>query len=257
MKLTIKNKDNKPLVLLIEKKENQKGLVFIMHGLSGFKEQPHIEMFAKSFKEKEFTIIRFDTGNTCGESYGQFEDATVTQYLQDLEEVINYAKTQEWYQEPFYLVGHSLGGLCILLYTEKFPKKVKALAPISTVVAGKLHVQKYPKEILKNWKQKGIREWIGFNGKIKRLKWNFVEDGIKYDALKDIKKITMPCLLIVGENDIQTPKENIKLFYDSLTSKKEFHIIKGAEHTFRDQNHLEEIKNIFLKWINNVETDYK
>ena len=33
-----------------------------MHGLSGFKEQPHIEAFAQAFKDKGFTVVSsFDT----------------------------------------------------------------------------------------------------------------------------------------------------------------------------------------------------
>ena len=54
-----------------------------MHGLGGFKEQPHIETFAESFFELDYTVIRFDTTNTFGESEGNYENATVTNYLED------------------------------------------------------------------------------------------------------------------------------------------------------------------------------
>ena len=57
----IKNRKDQKIAVLIEVSENQKGLVFIMHGLGGYKEQTHIETFASAFKEKNYTVIRFDT----------------------------------------------------------------------------------------------------------------------------------------------------------------------------------------------------
>lgn len=39
----------------------------------------------------------------------------------------------------------------------------------------------------------------------------------------------------------------------ALPGDKEFHIIKDAPHTFREKVHLDEIKQIFLKWIDKVQ----
>ena len=41
-----------------------------MHGLGGFKEQPHIRAFAEAFTVKNFTVVTFDAANTFGESEG-------------------------------------------------------------------------------------------------------------------------------------------------------------------------------------------
>src|SRR3989344_7367385 len=138
MKIFIKNRNDKKIAVVVDKNQKSKGLAFVMHGLGGFKEQKHIQTFADAFREKGFIVIRFDTTNTLGESDGAYEDATVTNYYEDLEDVIGWASGQRWYQEPFYLAGHSLGGLSVALYAEKYPEKVKGLIPISTVVSGKL-----------------------------------------------------------------------------------------------------------------------
>ena len=251
-KITIRNWNNEKIVAVLDKKNKPIGLAVIMPGLSGHKEQPHIQIFKKAFDEKNFTTLVFDPGNSCGESYGKLEDATVTQYLHDLEDVIMWASKQEFYNEQFILAGHSLGSFCSLLYAEKFPNKIIAIAPISTVVNGKMNMDRYPKDLIKEWKEKGIREWKSHSGEIKRLKWRYIEDGIEHDTLKNIAKITMPCLLIVGEKDIETPVSDNKLLYGKLKCEKEIRIIKGAEHTFREKKHLEEIKNIILKWIEKI-----
>lgn len=157
-KIEIRNRKGQKVVVLLEKNENPKGLAFVMHGLSGSKDQPHIAVFAQAFKNKAFTVVRFDTTNTYGESDGKYEDATTTNYYEDLEDVIAWAKTQDWYQEPFWLVGHSLGGISIILYAEKHPGEVKGLAPISTVVSGKLSAEARGPEKMKQWQEKGFEE---------------------------------------------------------------------------------------------------
>ncbi|OGY56723.1 MAG: hypothetical protein A2Y84_01360 [Candidatus Colwellbacteria bacterium RBG_13_48_8] len=258
-KLSIRNKNGQNLVVLLEKIDNSKGLVFIAHGLGGFKEQRHIEIFAEAFREKGFTVVRWDAANTIGESGGKMEDATVTSYYEDLEDVIEWAKIQDWYKEPFILTGHSLGGISTALYAENYPEKVKALAPISTVVSGKLTIEADEEHIpgvIKEWRKTGwqINESKSKPGVVKKLKWNqFEKDALKYDLLPKADQLAMPVLLIVGGEDWGTSPESHKLLYDKLPGQKEMHIIDGADHNFRtpdyDKN-LQEIKQIFLSWIN-------
>lgn len=228
-KIKIKNRKGQTVVVLLERTANSKGLAFVMHGLSGNKEQQHIVTFAEAFKEEGYTVVRFDTTNTFGESDGKYEDATVTNYYEDLEDVINWAKNQVWYNEPFFLAGHSLGGICTTLYAEKHPSEVKGLAPISTVVSGKLS-----KDILssrptmKDWEKTGwrIEKSSSSPTGVKQLPWSHMIDRLKYDILPDAHKLTMPVLLIVGDKDDGTPYQHQKLFYDNLLGEKEIHIIK-------------------------------
>lgn len=255
-KVTIKNRKNQKLVVLVEEAQHPKGLAIVMHGLSGNKEQPHIKTFAEAFREKNYTVIRFDTTNTFGESDGRYEDATVTNYLSDLEDVITWVKKQPFYVKPFFLAGHSLGSIAIILYSQKHPNTIKGLAPISAVISGKLSLEtpKY-KNTWRNWKKTGWKEEISkrfsasYPWKIKRLPWAHMEDRLKYNVLLKADKLTMPVLLIVGDKDDSTPYKHQKLLYDLLPGKKEIHIIKNAPHTFTENKHLKEIKNIFKNWL--------
>ncbi len=255
MKEFIKNRKSQKIAVIVEKAKPQKGLAFVMHGLGGFKEQPQLEIIAEAFKENGYSVVRFDTTNTIGESDGNYEDATTTNYYEDLEDVIQWAGTQEWYQEPFVLAGHSSGAICVALFSENHPEKVKAVAPISTVVSGRLMVEfykRYEPENLKEWENTGwrISESRSKPGVIKRLKWHqYINDELKYDLLSKVDKLTMPILLIVGENDMSTPPEHQKILYDKLPGPKELHVIKGAPHTFREPAHLAELKKIINEWV--------
>jgi len=252
-KIFIKNRHNQNVSVLIEKADNQKGLAFVMHGLGGFKEQPHIENFAKAFRDNNYTVIRFDTTNTFGESDGNYSDATVTNYYEDLEDVISWSQTQAFYQEPFILCGHSLGAICSALYAENYPEKVRALAPISTVVSGQLSIEAHTREEMSDWEKTGWRTTIGYSSGItKRLKWAHMADRLKYDLLPKVNFLTMPVLLLVGEVDTSTPLSHQKILFDKLPGKRELQVIKNAPHTFRDEEHLREIYQIMDKWIKSL-----
>ena len=103
---------------------------------------------------------------------------------------------------------------------------------------------------MKEWRKTGwnIRESKSQPGLIKKLKWAYAEDKMKYDLLLQVDRLAMPVLLIVGDKDDATPPEHQKILFDKLSGKKEMHIIEGASHTFRGENYLKEIKDIFLKW---------
>ena len=255
IKQIIKNRKSQKIAVIVDIAPKQKGLAFVMHGLGGFKEQPHIQAFAQAFRKKGYTVILFDATNSIGESHGKLENATMTNYYEDLEDVISWASGQNFYQEPFILCGHSLGAMSAALFAEKNQLKVKALAPISLAVSGKLSEQTPDfKKISKDWKKNGIREWESSSqpGLIQSLKWSHVLDRRKYDLLPGAAKLNMPVLLIVGDWDDVTPLEHQKIFYKKITGKKQLHIIKNAPHTFVAKEQLDEIKKIIKKWIEGI-----
>jgi len=252
----IRNRHKKRIAVVVDS-GGDKGLVFVMHGLGGFKEDVHVAAFAEWFVDRGLTVVRFDAANTLGESEGKIENATITNYFEDLEDIIAWARTRDWYREPFIMAGHSLGGICTSLYAQKYPDKVRALAPISTVVSGKLSVEAHERhepERFAEWKRTGWREDESRSrpGLIKRLPWAHIEDRLKYDLTKKARDMKMPILLVVGEEDASTPPDHVKIFYDALKCDKEFHVIKKAPHTFRDPLHLAAVKHVFQKWINRV-----
>ena len=253
-KLKIRNRHGKNISVIVEENPQAKSLAFVMHGLGGSKEQAHIEVMAQSFKDLDMTVVRFDTTNTLGESDGDYADATVTNYYQDLEDVIAWAVQQSWYHEPFYLVGHSLGAGCVVLYAEKYPEKVKALAPISSVISGKLSLETHSKPELEAWEKSGwlISMSTSHPGLEKKLKWSHMADRLKYDLLDNIDRLKMPVLLVVGEVDTSTPVKHQEILYRALPGEKEIHVIKNAPHTFRDSEHLEELKDIFDNWLKKI-----
>lgn len=252
MKTFITNRDSNKICVVVEGPELKGKLAFVMHGLGGRKEQPHIRAIVEAFIKEGYTVITWDAVHTFGESTGgSFEDATITNYYADLEDVIKWAASQSWYCEPFVLTGHSLGGIATATFAERHPDKVRALAPTSTVVSGRLRLQ-IARDV-ERWKRDGIQVSMSHDGlREKRLKWSHIEDSLKYDLLDSVDKLTMPVLMVVGEKDDLTPVEHQQILFDKLPGKKELHIIKGAQHSFYEPHEQQELKQIVKDWVKSL-----
>ncbi len=250
---TILNREGKRIVIALDVHPQQEGLVFIAHGLGGNFESTQIKSFAQTFYNCKYTVVRWDATHTTGASEGSYEYATITNYLADMEDVIAWSATQAWYHEPFVLCGHSLGSICCVLIALKNPAKIRGLAPFSTVISGTLSLQApmYAKERIDAWKNSGWeeRKSQSIPGLVRRLSWSHFEDRLRYDILPHAHELTMPVLCIVGEKDDGTPAEHQKLFFDEIRSQKEFHIIPGAPHAFRESEHLAQIDAILTSWL--------
>lgn len=245
-KLFIKNRKGQKLSVLLEISKESKGIVFVMHGLGGNKEQAPIIAMAEAFKKAHYTVIRFDTTNTLGESDGSYEEATITNYYEDLYDVIVWGRSQNWYTEPFVLAGHSLGGIASALYAQQNPKNVKALLLLSTVISGELSAKspRY-KDVLKDWEKTG---WM-IRSSDNKLPWSHMTDRYKYNLLDSVNKLTMPVCMIVGDADTTTPSSHQQILFKLLPGKRIIHVIKNAPHTFSNYKHLEQLKDLSFNWI--------
>lgn len=254
MKLLIKNRSQQALSVLVENEKGKSGTVYIAHGLRGNKYQIHIQAFANVCLEHDLVTVSWDAANTLGESQGNLEDASLSSYSEDMEDVIAWSKSQDWYQEPFILLGHSLGAACCILYTAKYPEKVKALAPTSAFLSGKLYISSYSDDQLKEWRSSGYlsEESKSRPGFIKTYKWNLAEDLIKYELYDLASQIKAPILLMVGDQDTGTPLKSQQIFYDKLNSKdKTLVIITGASHTYQPKD-LDLVNRSLSQWLSRI-----
>jgi alpha-beta hydrolase superfamily lysophospholipase len=245
-KIFIKNRKGLKMAILVEEAENQKGLVFLMHGFLSFKEHPLITETVKVFKQNNFTTVSFDTTNSLGESEGNMEDGTTTGYLNDLEDLINWSKEQKWYNDKFFLVGHSMGGYCVADYAIR-NTNVKSIILFSSKVLG----DSPNKAELEDLKAKGFVEWESHStpGVFKRKGYKYFEDEINHNLLNIAEKIKCPVLIMSGDEDEVIPIEQQKMLFDKIKSKKEIHIFKNSDHNLKGRENSEELYNIINNWI--------
>ncbi len=257
-KLLIKNRHNLKISLVTNEHPSSKGIVFIIHGLGGFKEQPHIQLVTQIFFSAGYTTIVFDTTNSIGESEGKYEDATLSGSYTDLEDVIQWSKNQLWYKEPFCLAGHSMGGYSVVRFAEEYPEIVKGVFAWAPVVSGELSYKSSEREVeLAEWKRMGYKTRISNSkpGLELRLPWSHMVERLNHNLLPQAHKLTMPLLIVVGEEDTSCPPAHEKILFDAIPlSKKELVIIPKAPHTFRDEKHLEQLTDYLTSWLSKLDS---
>lgn len=253
----ITNRSGQTLVGDVRIANIPKGLVFIQHGLSGFRKQPYLAALCDYLHQQSFTVCAFDAANSFGESDGALEQATLTRHHNDLVDVISWAKGQSWYQSPYYLVGHSLGGASVILYAARYPEEVAALAPLSTVTGGKNWIyahETYVPADWGEWQRTGYREKVSkTSGKTGRISMAFVDDLRQYELLELAPKLTMPVFMMVGDKDTSTPVECQKPFFEGLSDKVKsascLHIVEGAAHTFEREANIQTLCQKLIAWL--------
>lgn len=258
---TIKNRHELKLVIQVDESSDPKGLVFIEPGQGGFIEQEHIKAFADAFLENKFVVVRFDPTNSVGESGGDIENVTYTNYIEDLEDVIEWAKTQTWFRKSFAVCGHSMGAQAAAWYVENNPESISHLLPIAPVVNYEVYIPTLDPVYKRNWQEKGYVEMASRSkpGIIKKIGWGVNESLKNYDLLPKADVLTMPVLLLVGEFDQSCPYENQKILFDSIPSKdKKLIKIPDTEHSFRDNKtkqydeKLKLVKEKISDWLKNL-----
>ena len=240
MKFSIKNRKDLDIVGDLLVPQNSKNLAFVEHGHGGYKEEKHIQVTEDTLFDHGYTVVNFDATNSIGESGGKYEYSNMQAHYEDLVDVIEWAKSQNWYIEPFVLAGHSLGGYSVAQY----PEKVKGVFPFAPVVSGKLSLEaaeKFHPEETKKWKETGWRHSMSESkpGTEKNLPWSYMEEKLHHDLLPQALKLTMPVLLVVGENDESCPADQQQMLYELVPGKKEIHVIPGARHVFKTPEHLD------------------
>jgi pimeloyl-ACP methyl ester carboxylesterase len=256
-KVSIENRHGLKLVIQVDTPDNPTNLVFIAHGQGGSMVQIHIQAFGKAFFENDYRVVYFDATHALGESEGELIDVTYDNYVEDLEDVINWARSQDWFQQPFALCGQSMGAQSTAWYAEHHPSEVKLIAPIAPTVNFDLWVSTMDSEYREQWEERGYKEELSRTlGVLKQVGWGVAESLKKFDLLPGANKLTMPVLFMAGEFDQPCPIENQMKLYELIPSKnKKFVKISGAEHSFRNNKtqeygkEVQEAKAALSSWL--------
>lgn len=244
------------IAVRIEIPENPKGLIVITHGWKSNKDSPSIAPYAVAALAHGLTVLRFDCTCSTGQSDGPVAQSTISSFVSDLDDVIDWAKTQPWFQSPYLMAGHSMGGIAILEHARRHPSDVRAIAPTATVISGHLSIEAYQRDDatrLARWQKTGFERQI-FTGGSARFPWSHMEDRLKYNALDYAAGLTLPVFMCVGSEDSSCPPDHQRLLYEALGSRdKELHIIHGAPHAIREPKPVAELKQYFSDWLVKIE----
>ncbi len=245
----IQNAQNESIYLELARDEStgNKKVAIIQHGLASNMEHPAVQTAKKAFLDKGYLVITFDSRYSLGKSGRNVADVRLSTFKNDLETVINWIKTQKFYDGSVTLAGHSLGGASILQYAAENPALVRDVIAITPVVSGnrweKSCMDNMP-DFCKDWKKNGI-----YHYQTAIIPYAVVEESKTYDALKLAENIKAKVLLITTSDDNIIAPRDVKDLYRTLGSNKALSVVSGGGHNFTTERSRTELYDSIIQFI--------
>jgi dienelactone hydrolase len=219
-------------------------VAILCHGFKGFKDWGPFNWIAEQFVANGLCLVKMNfSHNGLGESslteftdLNSFGENTINQELEDIQLVKEELQKEEWKEvldlDDLAIIGHSRGGASALITAieDEDIKKVITWATISDLNSW---ISMFNDE---DWKTNGkIFIKNGRTGQDMPVNYSFYEDvksnSNKYDILKRSDELSIPVLLLHGENDESVNPSSSQNIYD-LVLHSIYICIEGANHTF-------------------------
>ena len=252
METIIKNKQNEDICIEVLQPENPTSkLAFIGHGITSSKEEKAMEVSKEALLKAGYTVINIDFRYNFGKSQRGMEKASLNTFVEDFETVIEWAKGETFYTEPYTLLGHSMGALAATAVAANKKEEAKELILLTPPFEWEKAFQENRPENFAEFVQKGTMDRYNFfNPEDKdKLSINAVY-SIKEQALEEkISQITADTLVITGSKDITAPTKYTKSFCDKLKAKCKSIEIKDCDHTFSTEESANKLSSHLSTWL--------
>jgi len=244
-------KGNK-VVGILNNTNNYDWIVIFVHGFNSTKNHKHFLPIIDQLVNQGVSTFSYDTFGQ-GDSDGKLEDLTITEAVDDTLQAIEYVRSLGY--KNVGIVGTSFGGFVALIAAEKY-KRLKFLALKSPVSDYNKQVKVVASEDdLETWKEKGFINY-GDADHFVKLNYSFFEDMINYDAYKVATELTIPTLIVHGDNDKSvTISQSKKLA--SVLPNATLEIIHGADHGYKDPEHASKMRELITNFVIEQISHYK
>ncbi|MBD3253306.1 prolyl oligopeptidase family serine peptidase [Candidatus Pacearchaeota archaeon] len=247
LKLYFKNsKGNKLCGILSNPTGNLEVPIIVMCiGHSSNKDRPTYTSMEEKLNENEISSFRFDFYGH-GESEGKFEDATVSEAVDDAQKAIEFLKNKGYLK--IGLFGSSFGGITSLITASKSDDLfVLALkSPVSDYE--KVELLRKGEKGIEEWRQRGYVSYDSSDGIPLKLNYSFYEDIKNNNGYEAAKKIKIPTIIVHGDRDEIVPVEQSRKTADIIRNCK-LEIVKGADHRYTNPEHFEKCTKLLSDFI--------
>ncbi|NVJ87930.1 MAG: alpha/beta hydrolase [Flavobacteriaceae bacterium] len=232
--------DNSPLIIWvhgsgnIDRNGNQKPMV----------NANYIEQFRVEINKKGIAFFSYDkrTSNSANMKIIQKEGIVFNDFVNDVKKVIQHFKKDNRFSE-IILIGHSQGSLIAMLAAENVNKYISLAGAGETI--DKTLIRQVSKQSVAYGKiiETHIKE-LKETGEIKKVNPNllslfakpnqpFMASWMKVNPIEEIKKLSIPVLIINGDKDIQVRVEDANNLHDAKPDAT-FIIVKNMNHVLKD-----------------------
>lgn len=232
------------------------GAVLVCHGFKGFAHWAFFPYLARKLAENGLTAITFDfSGSGIGrdrESFtepGAFAGNTLSRELEDLENLVDYARRRKLIEGKFGMFGHSRGGGAAILFAAANDASVGALVTWAAIS----YPNRWSSEDVITWRQRGFVEIKNSRtGQIMRLDTDLLDDvelhgKTKLDIQAAAAKIRVPWLIVHGTADETVPSSEAERLHSLAPVVSTLRLIEGATHSFDAKHPLTAVPPVLEK----------
>lgn len=216
----------------------------------------YIKQFRDSINKNNIAFYSYDKRTSNLKNVKFFKNIVFEDFVSDLSKVVTYFKENKKFSE-IILVGHSQGALVALLAAENVDKYI-SLAGISntfdTFVINEyskvnseygINVKKQFEELKGTGSIKEIDPIIAHL--VSKPNQPFILSWTRYNPIEEIKKLTIPILIINGTSDLQVAIENAQALKDENILAK-LVLIDSMNHVLKIvKNPMENQQSYFLE----------
>jgi pimeloyl-ACP methyl ester carboxylesterase len=223
-------------------------LAVLCHGFLSGKNSTTNRTLTRLLNEQGLATFRFDFFGH-GDSDGPFEALTTTLALHQALAALDLVATKGYDQVG--LVGSSFGGLVAIL-TAAQRHDIACLALKCPVVdfAEELRLT-FGSEEFPLWKATDTVPNImgGLDRERVRLRYAFYEDCLNQIAYGPAERITLPTLIVQGEQDECVPLHQSRRLYESLGGPKRLDLLPNADHQFTQREDFQQMIASISDWL--------
>jgi dienelactone hydrolase len=232
------------------------GSVVICHGFKGFAHWAFFPYLAKSLAESGLTAITFDfSGSGIGRDRETFTEPdafggnTFSREMEDIGNVIDYARRMKFINGKVGLFGHSRGGAMAILYAATPDAEVKSL--VTWAAIGRTTWWTPEEAII--WRKQGYADVNNSRtGQVMRMGTDLLDDveihgKTKLNVAAAAAKIKMPWLIVHGTADETVPSTDAERLHELSIGTSTLRLIEGANHAFDARHPLSEVPPVLEK----------
>lgn len=201
----------------------------------------YIQQFREKVAKKGIAFFSYDKRTAVKENFENIKDIKFEDLVNDVEIIINYFKTAYNFSD-IILVGHSQGSLTGILASGKVDKFISvsgvATSIDETIIAQIKKNAPFLSEVVvshfKELKETGKIQEVNpllenvLSSKIQP----FLISWMKYEPIKEIKKLKIPILIVNGDKDLQVKIEEAQKLHKSNENSK-IKIVNKMNHVLK------------------------
>ena len=202
----------------------------------------YIKQFRDSINKHNIAFFSYDKRSANKKNFKHLKSTLFKDFVEDAKKVVSHFKANKRFTE-IVLIGHSQGSLVAMLASEGISEYVSIAGPsdsfdkaiIKQVTKQSAEIGKITEAHFKELFETGTIKQVNplLASIFAKQNLEFIANYSKYNPTEEIKKITIPTLIINGTKDLQVKVEDAETLHNALPTSK-LVLIDNMNHVLKN-----------------------